>query len=79
MSSGGSIVANIELKIVHTDPNNTSQKETAAGGDGSLFGTLMTSYLAVFQIMLHEKQIWTQVFSCDQPLCCFFNLNRQRG
>jgi hypothetical protein len=38
MSSGGSVVANIELKVVHTDPNNTSQKETAAGGDGTLFG-----------------------------------------
>lgn len=29
--------------------------------------------------MLHEKQIWTQVFSCDQTLCCFFNLDSECG
>jgi len=32
MSCGGSIVANIELKVVHTDPNNTSQKKQRQAG-----------------------------------------------
>ena len=40
-----------------------SQKETAAGGETSLFGTLMTSYLAVFQNIVSNKLIIGNFFS----------------
>ena len=52
------VVTNIELVIVHSCLMfQFSQKETAAGGETSLFGTLMTSYLAVFQNIVSNKLI----------------------
>jgi hypothetical protein len=52
MSCGGSIVANIELIVVHSRSQNHIPKETAAGGDGTLFGGVATPHLAVFQTIM---------------------------
>ena len=56
------IVANMKLEIVHCfQTQNRPLKETSAGGVCSLFNTLMTSYLAVFQTIIGKL--------LDKPNC----------
>ena len=52
------VVTNIELVIVHSCLMfQFSLKETAAGGETSLFGGIITPHLAVFQNIVSNKLV----------------------
>ena len=52
------VVTNVKLVIVHSCLMfQFSQKETAAGGETSLFGTGINPFLAVFQNIVSNKLI----------------------
>jgi len=52
------VVTNVKLVIVHSSLLfQFSQKETAAGGETSLFGRIITPCLAVFQNIVSNKLI----------------------
>ena len=58
------VVTNVKLVIVHSCLMfQFSQKETAAGGETSLFGRIITPCLAVFQNIVSNKLIIGNFFS----------------
>jgi hypothetical protein len=69
------IVTDVELIVMHGSYLFQAPLEEGSAGEGvTLFGAGINPHLAVFQTMLHQKQVSSQLFFGDQSLRSFFNL-----